>query len=82
MSSTSIAVGAHVEQTDPIAEAQARGPCKVLVVSVFGDGRTVVRAIERGADGYLLKGSAGPEAVAAIRSSRKGRSAAISGSQQ
>ncbi|MFO0694286.1 MAG: response regulator transcription factor [Polyangiales bacterium] len=55
-----------------VAEAQARGPCKVLVVSVFGDGRTVVRAIERGADGYLLKGSAGPEAVAAIRSVLEG----------
>ena len=29
MSSTSIAVGAHVEQTDPIAEAQARGMAHV-----------------------------------------------------
>lgn len=31
--------------------------CKVLVISVFGDVRNVVRAIELGADGYLLKDS-------------------------
>jgi len=51
-----------------ISLARARYDCKVLVISIFGDGSTVVRAIERGADGYLLKGADAPEAVAAIRS--------------
>ncbi len=31
------------------------GRTKVIVISVFGDVRSVVRAIEEGADGYLLK---------------------------
>jgi DNA-binding NarL/FixJ family response regulator len=31
--------------------------CKAIVISVFGDVENVVRAIEVGADGYLLKGS-------------------------
>jgi DNA-binding NarL/FixJ family response regulator len=36
--------------------AQRHAPtCKILVVSVFGDVRNVVRAIELGAAGYLLK---------------------------
>lgn len=50
-----------------VALASAGDACKVLVVSVFGDARTVVSAIERGADGYLLKGADAPEVVAAIR---------------
>lgn len=50
-----------------VSQASAGGRCKVLVVSMFGDGRTVVSAIERGADGYLLKGADAPEVVAAIR---------------
>lgn len=53
---------------DLIPLARSRYDCKVLVISIFGDGGTVVRAIERGADGYLLKGADAPEAVAAIRS--------------
>lgn len=53
---------------DLISLARARHTCKVLVISVFGDGRTVLQAIERGADGYLLKGAGAPEALAAIRS--------------
>ncbi len=48
------------------AERSGSG-CKVLVFSVFGDGRSVVRAIEQGADGYVLKGADGREAIAAIR---------------
>ncbi len=52
---------------DLISLLRARCKCKVLVVSIFGDGRTVVSAIERGADGYLLKGAGAPEVVAAIR---------------
>jgi CheY-like chemotaxis protein len=34
--------------------------CKVLVFSVFGDGRSVVRAIEQGADGYVPQGGRRP----------------------
>ncbi len=40
--------------------------CKALVISVFGDVRNVVRAIELGADGYLLKGSDVSQVAAAI----------------
>lgn len=36
----------------------ARPACSVLVVTTFGDERTVTAALEAGADGYLLKGSA------------------------
>jgi DNA-binding NarL/FixJ family response regulator len=32
--------------------------CDVLVVTTFGDEKTVTRALEAGADGYLLKGTA------------------------
>lgn len=39
---------------DLIKTARAVG-CKVVVISVFGDARNVVRAIEHGADGYVLK---------------------------
>lgn len=42
--------------------------CKVLVISIFGDVRNVVRAIECGADGYLLKGAEVEQAENAIRS--------------
>lgn len=52
---------------DLVTRARAGHGCKVIVVSVFGDGRTVVQALERGADGYLLKGADAPEAVSAIR---------------
>lgn len=40
---------------------------KVLVVSVFGDVRNVVKAIELGADGYLLKSADLAQAASAIR---------------
>ncbi len=53
---------------DLISLARSRYACKVLVISVFGDGRSVVNAIERGAHGYLLKGADALEAVSAIRS--------------
>ena len=32
--------------------------CNVLVVTTFGDEKTVTSALEAGADGYLLKGTA------------------------
>lgn len=52
-----------------IREARERLPAiKIIVVSIFGDARSVVRAIEAGADGYLLKGAGGQQAEDAIRS--------------
>jgi DNA-binding NarL/FixJ family response regulator len=54
---------------DLIREARARVPnIKIIVVSIFGDARSVVRAIEAGADGYLLKGAGEQQAEEAIRS--------------
>ncbi|MCX7356982.1 MAG: response regulator transcription factor [Alphaproteobacteria bacterium] len=52
-----------------IREARERLPnIKIIVVSIFGDARSVVRAIEAGADGYLLKGAGEQQAEEAIRS--------------
>jgi DNA-binding NarL/FixJ family response regulator len=52
-----------------IREARAKLPSiKIIVVSIFGDARSVVRAIEAGADGYLLKGAGEQQAEDAIRS--------------
>lgn len=54
---------------DLIREARDRFPdLKIVVVSIFGDAHSVVRAIEAGADGYLLKGAGEEQAEAAIRS--------------
>lgn len=56
-----------------ISEARLRLPdIKIIVVSIFGDSRSVVGAIEAGADGYLLKGAGGQEAESAIRSVLEG----------
>lgn len=53
---------------DLIREASALAtPPKIIVVSIFGDASSVVRAIEAGADGYLLKGADRAEAANAIR---------------
>lgn len=53
---------------DLIREARHRHePIKIIVISVFGDARSVVRSIEAGADGYLLKGAQPAEAAEAIR---------------
>jgi len=41
--------------------------CRTLVITVFGDVRNVVQAIEAGADGYLLKGTDAAEATSAIK---------------
>lgn len=57
---------------DLIAAATATGRCKVIVISLFGDVRNVVRAIELGADGYLLKDAEGAEVAQAIASLRAG----------
>lgn len=54
---------------DLIREARDRiANIKIIVVSIFGDARSVVRAIEAGADGYLLKGAGEQQAEEAIRS--------------
>jgi DNA-binding NarL/FixJ family response regulator len=43
---------------DVIRELKALCPgCNVLVVTTFGDEKTVTSALEAGADGYLLKGT-------------------------
>ncbi len=45
---------------------------KVIVISVFGDAQSVVRSIEAGAAGYLLKGAKPAEAAEAIRTVLEG----------
>lgn len=47
---------------DFIGHAKKHGGAKVLMITGFGDRETVVRAIEAGADGYLLKDSS-PTAI-------------------
>lgn len=53
---------------DLISWARSKRPksLKIIVISVFGDVVNVVRAIEAGADGYLLKGSDTDQAEKAI----------------
>ncbi len=51
---------------DLIDVARRKMGCKILVISVFGDARNVVSAIEYGADGYLLKGADAPQVASAI----------------
>ena len=54
---------------DLIRQVRARdqNEMKIIVISVFGDVRNVVQAIEAGADGYLLKGGDLHETERAIR---------------
>ena len=54
---------------DLIRQARACASCdlKIIVISVFGDVRNVVQAIEAGADGYLLKGADVEQTEQAIR---------------
>lgn len=49
-----------------------RADCDALVVTVFGDDRHVIDAIEAGATGYLLKDSPPGELVRCIRELRAG----------
>jgi DNA-binding NarL/FixJ family response regulator len=49
------------------AAHQAQPACAILVVTVFGDEEHVVKAIEAGAAGYLLKDSTDAELLAAAR---------------
>jgi DNA-binding NarL/FixJ family response regulator len=56
-----------------IRRASKRRPdCDALVVTVFGDDRHVIDAIEAGATGYLLKDSPPGELVRCIRELRAG----------
>ena len=48
--------------------------CNVLVVTTFGDEKTVTAALESGADGYLLKGTSREELKRDIRSLQSGGS--------
>ena len=56
------------------ARATTRTDLKIIVISVFGDVRNVVAAIEAGADGYLLKGGDIAGTERAIRDVVAGRS--------
>lgn len=53
---------------------QANVGTRVLVITVFADVRSVVRAIEEGADGYLLKDADSNQIAAAIRTVMDGGS--------
>ncbi len=55
------------------ARAGGYGDLKIIVISVFGDVRNVVQAIEAGADGYLLKGGDIADTERAIRDVIAGR---------
>lgn len=60
---------------DLIAAAQQRWPqCAVMVSTVFGDEAHVMRSLEMGAAGYLLKDSAPARLVEEIRTVRAGGS--------
>jgi DNA-binding NarL/FixJ family response regulator len=48
--------------------------CSVMVISTFGDEKTVTAALEAGADGYLLKGNAVAELRRDIHALRNGGS--------
>ena len=60
---------------DVIRQLKATHPgCDVLVVTTFGDERTITSALEAGADGYLLKGIPLEELRRDIHSLRAGGS--------
>jgi DNA-binding NarL/FixJ family response regulator len=60
---------------DVIAAASVQWPdCAVLVSTVFGDEASVLRAIEAGASGYLLKDMEAADVVREIRTVRAGGS--------
>src|SRR5262249_7816516 len=60
---------------DVIRKLKTADPgCDVLVVTTFGDERTITSALEAGADGYLLKGTPIEELRRDIHSLRAGGS--------
>lgn len=60
-----------IEATRLLRERSAS--LRVLMLSMHGSSEHVYRAFEAGADGYLLKESAGTEVVAAVRAVAAGR---------
>lgn len=52
--------------------AQRHAHCDILVVTMYEDESHVIRSLEAGAGGYLLKDSAGEEIAARIRELRAG----------
>jgi DNA-binding NarL/FixJ family response regulator len=62
--------GSGVDVIRAIRRRQPR--CDVMVISVFHDEEAVVRAIEAGATGYLLKDSAPPDIAGSIHALRAG----------
>ena len=60
---------------DLLSEIRAAWPaCECLVVSVFGDEHRVIRSIEAGASGYILKGQGADEVAAHLALLREGGS--------
>ncbi|MCB2065660.1 MAG: response regulator transcription factor [Erythrobacter sp.] len=57
---------------DFIQFAKAQRDCKVLMITSFGDRETVVRALEAGADGYLLKDASATAIVEGIAATLAG----------
>ena len=54
--------------------AAAHPACDILIVTIFGDEQTVLKALEAGARGYLLKGAIEQDIVQDIRQLRSGGS--------
>jgi DNA-binding NarL/FixJ family response regulator len=52
---------------DFIAALKSAGDARALVLTVFGDRTTVVRALKGGADGYLLKSATRAEILKSVR---------------
>lgn len=52
--------------------AQARPDAELLVFTVFGDESRLIRALQMGATGYVLKGCSEDELIAAIEQIREG----------
>jgi two-component system, NarL family, response regulator NreC len=59
-----------IEATAQILKCSAN--TAVLILSMHGDERYVVRAVRAGARGYILKNSAGDELIQAVHAVRKG----------
>jgi DNA-binding NarL/FixJ family response regulator len=60
------------EGSSLIPHIKAAGDAKVVVLTSFGDRDTVVRTIEAGADGYLLKDSTTADIINAIAAAMDG----------
>ncbi|MEM7269752.1 MAG: response regulator transcription factor [Pseudomonadota bacterium] len=52
---------------DLIRSARAASPAKIVVISVHGDEKSTLSAIEAGADGYLLKGDPRLDLITGLR---------------